>query len=117
MCWSKPSRRRAKPISSKKLNASIFSVGWRLTRPETASAETSITSMATVTAAIITETSFTMPTAVITESSEKTMSSRTIWTKTLAKVALTQERKQRRGESDDPAQREEQEDSHEKCHA
>src|SRR5215218_11319662 len=74
MCWSKPSsRRRAKPIS-RKLRASIFRVGWRLTRPATASAENSITTMATVTAAIITETCLTMPTAVITESSENTMS-------------------------------------------
>jgi hypothetical protein len=45
--------------------------------------------MATVTAAIITETSFTMPTAVITESSENTMSRRMIWIRTLANVALT----------------------------
>ena len=55
MCWSKPSSRRAKPISSRKLRASIFRVGWRVTRPATASAETSITTMATVTAAIVAE--------------------------------------------------------------
>jgi hypothetical protein len=45
--------------------------------------------MAMVTAAIITEISSTMPTSVMTESSEKTTSRRTICTKTLPKVALT----------------------------
>ena len=41
----------------------------------------------TITAATMTATSSTMPTAVITESSENTMSSSMIWTITLAKDA------------------------------
>ena len=98
-----------------------------------------------------------MPTAVITESSEKTRSSRTIWTQHAGEVRphpgalvpllslevlvdlvgalaeqeepaadqdhiapgdlLPNDREQRRGEPDDPAQREQQQDSHEKRHA
>ena len=62
-------------------------VGWRFTKPLMASAETSITRMAMTTAAIMTRISSTMPTAVMTESSEKTMSRSRIWTITPAKVA------------------------------
>src|SRR5215210_7286789 len=80
---------RVKPIRSRKLRASIFTVGWRLTKPLTASAENSITPIATVTAAIITETWSTMPTAVMTESRENTMSRRTIWIRTLPNAAPT----------------------------
>ena len=88
-CWPKPSSSRVKPIRSRKLKTSIFTVGWRFTKPLTVLAETSITTMATVTAAIITGTSSTMPTAVITESSEKTTSSITIWIRTLPNDAPT----------------------------
>ena len=42
-----------------------------------------------ITAAIITHSSSTIPTAVMTESSEKTMSSSMIWTMTLANDAAT----------------------------
>jgi len=45
--------------------------------------------METTTAATMIPTRSTIPTAVITESSEKTRSSSSIWTMTLAKVALT----------------------------
>jgi hypothetical protein len=45
--------------------------------------------MAIVTAAIITETCSTMPTVMITESSENTTSRKMIWIRTLANVAFT----------------------------
>ncbi len=50
-------------------------------------AKTSITSTAITTAAIMIATSRAMPTAVITESSEKTMSSSMIWTRIAPKLA------------------------------
>ena len=47
-----------------------------------------MTMIAMITAAIITGRSSAMPTAVITESSEKTMSSITIWTTAATKVTV-----------------------------
>jgi hypothetical protein len=63
-------------------------VGWRLTKLLIAPAETSMTATETITAAIITPSWSTMPTAVITESSENTASRTTIWA-TTAKEAVT----------------------------
>ena len=70
------------PISSRKLSASILTVGCRCTNALIGSAATIMISTEMMTATTITDTSSTMPTAVITESSEKTMSSSAIWTRT-----------------------------------
>ena len=59
-----------------------MTLGWRFTKSLTAPADTSITSMDSTIATIMIETSLAIPTAVITESSEKTMSSSKIWTST-----------------------------------
>ena len=77
------------PISSRKLSASIFTVGCLCTNALIGSAASIMIATEMTTAAIITHSSSTMPTAVITESSEKTMSSSMIWTITLANDAAT----------------------------
>ncbi len=63
------------PMSSRKLSASTFTVGWRWTNSDTVPAETIMMPTARTTAITITVIDSAMPTAVITESSEKTMSS------------------------------------------
>src|SRR5579872_5988949 len=69
-----------KPISRRKERASILIVGWRDTKELIGVAANIITPTAITTAAIITPRWLAMPTAVITESSEKMMLSRRIWT-------------------------------------
>src|SRR5882672_6768639 len=78
MCWPSPSAISDTPIISRKLSASIFTVGWRCTKSLSGAAANIITPTASTTAAIITGRWRDIPTAVITESSENTMSSRTI---------------------------------------
>jgi len=58
-------------------------VGWRSTNSEIGRAIAIMTSTATITAAIMTSTWSTMPTAVMTESSENTMSTMAICAMTL----------------------------------
>ena len=77
------------PISSRKLSASIFTVGCLWTKALMASADAIMMPTAMTTAAIMTQSSSTIPTAVMTESSEKTMSSSMIWMMTLANDAAT----------------------------
>src|SRR5262245_45080698 len=76
-------------MSSKKLKASILTVGWRSTKRLIGPANTIIHRTATTTAAIITPSLSVMPTAVITESSENTMSSKRIWMRTPLNEGLT----------------------------
>ena len=57
-------------------------LGWRSTKSLTVPADTSITSMARTMAMTMTDTWSAIPTAVMTESSENTMSSRRIWSRT-----------------------------------
>ncbi len=87
MCWPMPSATSDMPISSRKESASIFTVGWRLTKALTGSAETIMKKPAMRTASTITGRCSATPTAVMTESSEKTMSRRAIWTMTELKDA------------------------------
>jgi hypothetical protein len=61
------------PISSKKLNANIFTVGCRFTKSETAPEAASIISTAMTTAVAMTQNSLAIPTAVMTLSSENTI--------------------------------------------
>ena len=68
----KPSAIRATPTSSRNDSASIFTVGWLLTKSPTGLAATSMTIIAITTAAIITGSWSVMPTAVMIESSAKT---------------------------------------------
>ena len=69
---------RVIPIINKKLRAKILIVGWRSTKLLIAEADRIITTVEARTAAIITVRLSTIPTAVITESREKTMSSKRI---------------------------------------
>ena len=62
-------------------------LGCRSTKSLTVPADTSITSIARTMAMIMTDTWFAIPTAVITESSENTMSSRRIWSRTQPNAA------------------------------
>ena len=82
-----PSATSITPMSRRKASASILTLGWRSTKPLTAPAEPSITSMASTMAVTMMESRLAMPTAVITESSEKTMSRRRIWISTHRKAA------------------------------
>ena len=76
------------PISSRKLSASILTVGCRATKSLIGSGgQHHDRDRRSTTAAIMTDTWSTMPTAVITESSENTMSSSMIWTITLTNDA------------------------------
>ena len=86
---SSPSATSVMPIRSRKLNARIFTVGWRLTKSASGLAATSIMpiEMTTATTAIVML--VVMPIAVITESSEKTISSSTIWIITLEKETVS----------------------------
>src|SRR6187402_2750658 len=87
MCWPVPSPISDTPMSSRKLSASIFTVGCFSTNSLTTLADTIVTATAMTTAAIITATCSAIPTAVITESSENTMSSSRIWVITPANEA------------------------------
>ena len=69
----------AVPISSRNERHSIFTVGWLCTKRPTGAAATSMTIIATTTAATMMMRLFAMPTAVMTESSENTMSRIAIW--------------------------------------
>ncbi len=64
-------------------------VGWRSTKLLMGPADRIITPAAMITAAIMIASWSTMPTAVMTESSEKTTSSRSICTMTLANEGMT----------------------------
>src|SRR5882762_10306 len=74
MCCPKPSATSITPISSKNASARIFTVGCRSTKSPIFPANTSITATLRIMAVIITHRSLAIPTAVITESSEKTTS-------------------------------------------
>src|SRR6266705_6626972 len=89
MCCPRPSAIRETPISKRKLNANIFTVGCRCTKSLIGVAANIMTPTARTTAAIITARCLAMPTAVITESSENTISSRTICPTTAANAART----------------------------
>jgi len=67
------------PMSRRNDSARIFMVGCRSTNSPIDLAETSMTSTAITIAATMTGTTLAMPTAVITESREKTMSRMAIW--------------------------------------
>ena len=77
------------PMSSRKLSASIFTVGCLWTKALMASADAIMMPTEMRTAVIMTQSSSTIPTAVITESSEKTISSTMIWMMTLTNDAAT----------------------------
>src|SRR4028118_1952829 len=62
-CWPHPPSTSTNPTRSRKLSASIFSVGWRLTKLLIAPAETIMMPTAITTAAIITASPSTTPTA------------------------------------------------------
>ena len=70
------------PMSSRNDSASTFTVGCRLTKALIGSAENIMMPTASTTAVTMIETSSAIPTAVITESSEKTISSAMICTMT-----------------------------------
>ncbi len=74
------------PIRIRKLNASIFTVGFASMNPLIRSAKTSITPTAMMIAVAITQRSSAIPTAVITESSENTTSSNATCIITLVKL-------------------------------
>ena len=76
------------PISNRNDSARILTDGWSCTNFESGPDANSMTPTAMTTATIMMMTSSTMPTAVSTESSEKTMSSRTICTSTPRKEAV-----------------------------
>ena len=82
-----PSATSITPIRSRKASARILRLGWLSMNRLTAPAETSMTSIAITIAVTMMVRSLAMPTAVITESSENTMSSSRIWTITHAKAA------------------------------
>ena len=83
----KPSATRLRPIINRKLRQSTTTVGCWLTNRVSGLDASNITAIAITTAAIITGRWFTMPTAVITASSEKTASSTTICRTTTQKLA------------------------------
>src|SRR5215813_5251369 len=89
ICSSSPSAMSEKPISNRKLKASILTVGWRLTKSLMGPEANNIIKTAMITAVIITHSWLAMPTAVMTESSEKTMSSKMICVMTLGNEAWT----------------------------
>ena len=88
MCWSSASATSITPMRMRKESASIFTVGWASTNFPMGPAKTSITPTASTMATTITSTCCAMPTAVITESSEKTMSRSAIWRMVQPKVAF-----------------------------
>ena len=71
----------------RKLSASIFTVGWVSMKSLMGFAATIITRTATTMARTMIETCCTRPTAVMTESREKTMSMRATWISTAPKLA------------------------------
>ena len=79
---------RVTPTSTRKLSASTLTVGWASTNSPIGRAATIITPTEANTAATITGRLLVMPTAVMTESSEKTMSMTAICTSTLANAAF-----------------------------
>ncbi len=85
----RPSATRLRPIISRKLRHSTTTVGCAFTKRVSGFEARIITPIEMITAAIMTPSSSTMPTAVITASSENTASSTTIWATTAAKLAYT----------------------------
>ena len=83
----KPSATRLRPIISRKLRQSTTTVGCWFTKRVSGFEASSITIIAMTTAAIITGRWLTIPTAVMTASSEKTASSTTICNTTTQKLA------------------------------
>ena len=82
-----PSAMSAMPINSKKLSASILTVGWRSMKSASGFAAASMSITAMMIAAAMTQRSFAIPTAVITLSSENTTSRTTIWVTMPTKLA------------------------------
>ncbi|MNT06818.1 hypothetical protein D3C72_1415000 [compost metagenome] len=74
----RPSAVRLKPIIIKKPRHSMITVGWLLTKRVSGLLSTIMMPMEKITAIIITDKCSTIPTAVITASSENTASSTTI---------------------------------------
>ena len=89
MCWPKPSTTRLKPIISRNPRHRITTVGCLETKAISGLEAIIITAIAIHTAAIITARLLTMPTAVMTLSSENTASRTTIWTITCQNTAWT----------------------------
>ncbi len=85
----KPSTTNEKPIIIKKPRHRMTTAGCLLTKSISGLAANSIIPTAIVTAIIITDKSLTIPTAVITLSSENTASSTTICTITIQNTACT----------------------------
>ena len=83
-----PSATRAVPISSRKLRARILKVGCSSTNLLTVPARKIMKPTAIMIAAIMTARWSARPMAVMTESSEKTMSKIMIWTMIVKKVTL-----------------------------
>src|SRR3990170_496577 len=82
-----PSAMSSTPIRMRKLSARIFMLGCRLTKSPITPANTSMNPTASTIAMTMTKRWGTRPTAVMTESSEKTMSRRMIWPSVHATVA------------------------------
>src|SRR3954466_2579229 len=87
MCCPNPSAISTTPMSSRNERARIFTVGCRSTKSPMAPADTSITTTLRTIAVIITQSWLAIPTAVITESSEKTMSRTRICASTVPAAA------------------------------
>ena len=85
----RPSAIRLKPTISRKLRHNTTTVGWALTKRVSGLDASTITAIEITTAAIITPSCSTMPTAVITASSENTASSTTICATTAPKLAYS----------------------------
>ncbi|MNS83346.1 hypothetical protein D3C72_1171310 [compost metagenome] len=83
----RPSATRLKPIISNRPRHRITTVGWRPTNAINGRLATIMTAIASTTAIIMMLSSCTMPTAVMTESSENTASSTTICRMTCQKIA------------------------------
>jgi hypothetical protein len=83
-----PSATRARPISSTKDSASIFTLGCAWMNRTIGPEATSMITTAMTMAAAMTQICCAMPTAVMTESNEKTMSSITICAMALEKLPV-----------------------------
>ena len=89
MCWSKPSRDQRHADQQQEAQRQHLHGRVALDEVADRSADSSMTPTAMTTAGIMTPTCSAMPTAVITESSENTMSSSRIWMMTPANEAAT----------------------------
>ena len=89
MCMPSPSPTKEMPISSKNDSARTFTVGWRLTKALMGPAANIITPTDRITAASMMGISLAIPTAVMTESSEKMISNAAICAMTAANDGRT----------------------------